>query len=95
VVRMLPVALSLIGSRLKTDAVLLIGWFGPRGLASIVFALVAVESVAMPHAEFLLQVVALTILGSVVLHGISAVPLVDRFAARNPAPDTGTGEAAA
>jgi len=95
VVRMLPVALSLIGSRLRTDAVLLIGWFGPRGLASIVFALVAVESVAMPHAEFLLQVVALTILGSVVLHGISAVPLVDRFAARNPAPDTGTGEAAA
>jgi len=95
VVRMLPVALSLIGSRLKTDAVLLIGWFGPRGLASIVFALVAVKSVAMPHAEFLLQVVALTILGSVVLHGISAMPLVDRFVARNPAPEAGTGEAAA
>ena len=95
IVRMLPVALSLIGSHLKPDAVLLIGWFGPRGLASIVFALIAVKSVAMPHAEFLLQVVALTILGSVVLHGISAVPLVDRFVARNPAPETATGEAAA
>ena len=81
---MLPVALSLIGSRLRADAVLLIGWFGPRGLASIVFALVAAKSGHLPHAEFLFQVVALTILGSVVLHGISAVPLVDRFVARNP-----------
>ena len=84
VVRMLPVVLSLIGSGLKRDAVLLIGWFGPRGLASIVFALIAAESAHIPHGEFLFQVVALTIIGSVFLHGISAVPLVDRFVARNP-----------
>jgi NhaP-type Na+/H+ or K+/H+ antiporter len=95
VVRMLPVAVSLIGTRLKPDAVLLMGWFGPRGLASIVFALIAAKSVPLPHAEFLLQVVALTILGSVVLHGISAVPLVDRFVARNPVPADGAGEVAA
>ncbi len=93
VVRMIPVALALLGSRLRPDAVLLVGWFGPRGLASIVFALIAVESATLPHAEFLLQVVALTILGSVVLHGISAVPLVDRFVARNP-PETETATAA-
>ncbi len=85
VVRMLPVAVSLVGTRLRADAVLLIGWFGPRGLASIVFALIAAKSANIPHADFLFQVVALTILGSVVLHGISAVPLVDRFVARNPA----------
>jgi NhaP-type Na+/H+ or K+/H+ antiporter len=94
VIRMLPVALSLIGSGVKRDAVLLIGWFGPRGLASIVFALIAMESVALPHADFLMQVVALTIVGSVVLHGISAVPLVDRFVARNPVPADGAIDAA-
>jgi NhaP-type Na+/H+ or K+/H+ antiporter len=85
-VRMVPVAVSLIGGGFRRDAVLLMGWFGPRGLASIVFALIAVKSVNLPHAEFLLQVVVLTILGSVVLHGISAVPLVNRFVRANPQP---------
>lgn len=82
VVRMLPVALSMIGSRMRPATILLMGWFGPRGLASIVFALIAVRSAELPHAEFLLQVVGLTILASVVLHGISAMPLVDLYVAR-------------
>jgi NhaP-type Na+/H+ or K+/H+ antiporter len=79
VVRMVPVAISMIGSRLDRSSVLLMGWFGPRGLASIVFGLIAIESVELPHAHVVTQVVALTVLASVVLHGVSAVPLVDRF----------------
>jgi NhaP-type Na+/H+ or K+/H+ antiporter len=78
-VRMVPVAISMIGSHIGRPAVLLMGWFGPRGLASIVFGLIAVESVELPHAHLVTQVVALTVLASVVLHGVSAVPLVDRF----------------
>jgi NhaP-type Na+/H+ or K+/H+ antiporter len=79
VVRMVPVAVSMIGSRMDRPSVLLMGWFGPRGLASIVFGLIAVESVELPHAHVVTQVVALTVAASVVLHGVSAVPLVDRF----------------
>jgi NhaP-type Na+/H+ or K+/H+ antiporter len=79
VVRMGPVAISMIGSRMGRPSVLLMGWFGPRGLASIVFGLIAIESVELPHAHVVTQVVALTIVASVVLHGVSAVPLVGRF----------------
>ena len=44
VIRMIPVAISLIGTRLRPDTTLIMGWFGPRGLASVVFALMAYES---------------------------------------------------
>jgi NhaP-type Na+/H+ or K+/H+ antiporter len=79
VVRMVPVAISMIGSRIDRPSVLLMGWFGPRGLASIVFGLITIESVELPHAHLVTQVVALTVLASVMLHGVSAVPLVNRF----------------
>ena len=74
VVRMVPVALSLIGSGLDRPAVLFVGWFGPRGLASIVFALLALE--ALGHeADDAVAVIAVTILLSVLAHGLSAAPL--------------------
>jgi sodium/hydrogen antiporter len=82
-IRMLPVAVALIGSGLRADTVAFIGWFGPRGLASVVFSLIALEELSStPVAVPLLQVVTLTILGSVVLHGITAKPLAARFGER-------------
>ncbi|MFC3736207.1 cation:proton antiporter [Paractinoplanes deccanensis] len=77
-VRMLPVALSLIGARFKASTVLFVGWFGPRGLASIVFALLAVEELG-PSADTAVAVIVLTVLISVVAHGLSAGPLAARY----------------
>lgn len=78
VVRMVPVALSLIGTRFKTPTVAFLGWFGPRGLASILFALFLIEE-QLPNGGRLLDIVSLTALLSVILHGATAVPLADRF----------------
>ncbi|MHA7240794.1 cation:proton antiporter domain-containing protein [Arthrobacter sp. TMS1-12-1] len=74
VVRMIPVALSLIGSGVDRSTVLFVGWFGPRGLASIVFALLAREALG-PRADDAVAVIAVTILLSVLAHGFSAGPL--------------------
>ncbi|MFD3808955.1 cation:proton antiporter [Streptomyces sp. NPDC058619] len=78
VVRMLPVALSLAGSGLRPCTVAYIGWFGPRGLASVVLALLVVEE-HVPGVELLGRVVAITVGLSVLLHGVSAVPLAERY----------------
>jgi NhaP-type Na+/H+ or K+/H+ antiporter len=55
-----------------------IGWFGPRGLASIVFALLALER-GVPDSEVLLTTVVVTVSLSVVLHGLTSVPLVAAY----------------
>ncbi len=75
IVRMAPVALALVGTPLRRDTVALIGWFGPRGLASVVFLLVAFDELGPDHpaTRSLLGVVAWTVLLSVFLHGLSAV----------------------
>ncbi len=76
VVRCIPVAISLIGSGLDKETVLFVGWFGPRGLASVVFALLAVEELgADGGVGRAIAAVSFTILLSVVLHGVSAGPL--------------------
>jgi NhaP-type Na+/H+ or K+/H+ antiporter len=80
VVRMLPVAISLWGSHARAPTVLFIGWFGPRGLASIVFAVV-VEDIHQAHSPSILTATYLTVGLSVLLHGLSASPLVNRYAA--------------
>jgi NhaP-type Na+/H+ or K+/H+ antiporter len=89
VVRMLPVALSLIGSRLDRSTVLFVGWFGPRGLASLVFTLLALEALG-PVADEAVALVAVTVLLSVLVHGLSAGPLARRYgraaAAAGPEP---------
>jgi NhaP-type Na+/H+ or K+/H+ antiporter len=74
IIRMVPVALSLIGSGLDRPSVLFIGWFGPRGLASVVFALLALEELGetLPEVNRAVATVVLTVTLSVVLHGISA-----------------------
>lgn len=88
VVRMLPVFLCVSGMGQHPDTKLFIGWFGPRGLASIVF-IVMVGAENLPEKEVLIATVTWTIVGSVVLHGISANLLAksygDRVKARNGA----------
>jgi NhaP-type Na+/H+ or K+/H+ antiporter len=82
VVRMLPVAISLAGTHLRRATVAFIGWFGPRGLASVVFTLLALEEIEHSgDGQLLLQTVTWTILLSVLLHGISASPLAARYGA--------------
>jgi sodium/hydrogen antiporter len=88
-VRMVPVALSTWGAGLDRDTVLFVGWFGPRGLASLVFALLALEDLGSA-ADHAVAVIALTVLMSVVAHGLTAGPLATRYgraeAPRSPAP---------
>jgi hypothetical protein len=89
VIRMLPVAVALAGARLGRPAVLFIGWFGPRGLASVVFGLLALEDLAEPAARPALTVIAFTVLLSVLAHGLTADPLASRYGPRlTPPPGT-------
>ncbi|WP_265520165.1 cation:proton antiporter [Oerskovia flava] len=82
VLRMVPVALALLGTGLRAPTVAFVGWFGPRGLASVVFALITVEELEL--VEPVRQAVAtigLTVLLSVLAHGLSADPLAARYGA--------------
>jgi len=82
VIRMVPVAIALIGTHLRPTTLAFMGWFGPRGLASVVFTLLALEEIDPSGGSgMLLQTVTWTILLSVVLHGISASPLAARYGA--------------
>ena len=80
VVRMVPVAVALVGTRLGWATVSLVAWFGPRGLASVVFALLALEELGSPTAGHAVAVITFTVLLSVVLHGVTAEPLAARYA---------------
>ncbi len=79
IVRMLPVAISLWGTHALGPTVAFMGWFGPRGLASIVFA-VMVEDAHLAHAGTIVAATYLTVGLSVLVHGLSAAPLVSRYA---------------
>ena len=81
VVRMLPVFLCLIGKGLKQDTLLFMGWFGPRGLASIVFVVMVIAE-KLPGNDTIVAVVVWTIILSVLLHGLSANPLASLYGAR-------------
>ena len=77
-VRMVPVALACWGAGLDRKTVLFVGWFGPRGLASLVFALLALEDLG-PAADDVVAIIGVTVLLSVVAHGLSAGPLAARY----------------
>jgi NhaP-type Na+/H+ or K+/H+ antiporter len=77
-IRMLPVFLSLAGSKLTTLDKLFIGWFGPRGLASIVFAVIIVNS-GLPNSGTMSMVVVMTVILSVLAHGITANPWANAY----------------
>lgn len=72
VVRMLPVAISMIGAHLRLPTILYMGWFGPRGIASLVFAAIVVEETEAGQVETLVTTIVLVVALSVVLHGMTA-----------------------
>ena len=78
VVRMVPVAIALLGTRSRPPTVMYLGWFGPRGLASIVFAVLVVEA-NVPHDATIVDAAVMTVIASIVLHGLTAGPLTDRY----------------
>ncbi|THJ47836.1 cation:proton antiporter [Aeromonas veronii] len=81
--RMVPVWLSLIGTGLKPELKLFIGWFGPRGLASIVFAVMVLQNEpSLIGQRPIIATVLCTIILSVILHGLTANPWVERFKPR-------------
>ena len=84
VIRMLPVALSVVGLGASTGAKLFLGWFGPRGLASIVF-LVIVAQEKLPGGDILIGTTVVTVVLSVIGHGLSANPLSAALGARSKA----------
>ena len=81
VVRMVPVALAMLRAGARRPTVAFLGWFGPRGLASIVFAVILVEEADLVHESVLLNTIFLTVGLSVLLHGLTATPLAGRYAA--------------
>ena len=81
IVRMLPVAAALIGTGARRPTVAFLGWFGPRGLASIVFAVLVIEEGGLPHDHLILVTIYAAIGLSVLAHGLTAAPLADRYAA--------------
>ena len=79
-VRMIPVAIAMVGSHAGTPTLGFMGWFGPRGLASIVFAVIVVEESNLPHSDLIVLAIYLTVGLSVFAHGMTAAPLADRYA---------------
>jgi NhaP-type Na+/H+ or K+/H+ antiporter len=82
-VRMLPVGLALLGTRLHISSVLFVGWFGPRGLASIILGLIFLEQKTnLPVEPIIISAIIATVLLSVFAHGISAAPAINLYARR-------------
>jgi len=81
-IRMLPIFISLTGTGVSTEAKWFLGWFGPRGLASIVFAVIVLNQ-HLPHAHTITTTVALTIIFSIILHGVTATPWAERWGKQN------------
>ncbi|HET9967538.1 MAG TPA: cation:proton antiporter [Streptosporangiaceae bacterium] len=80
VIRMAPVAVALAGSGLDRATIALVAWFGPRGLASVVFCLLALEELGNPAADHAAAIISFTVVLSVVIHGATADPLAGRYA---------------
>jgi NhaP-type Na+/H+ or K+/H+ antiporter len=78
-IRMIPIALALLGSGIRLPTFLFLGWFGPRGLASILFVLLILEEAEIPHHAEILSITVITVALSVILHGISASPLATLY----------------
>jgi NhaP-type Na+/H+ or K+/H+ antiporter len=79
VLRMVPVALALMGSGLDRTTVVFIGWFGPRGLASIVFGIIAIDALPAAEGQSIIALITLTVILSVLVHGVTARPLARRY----------------
>ncbi|MGB7336672.1 MAG: cation:proton antiporter [Salaquimonas sp.] len=86
IVRILPIWVSLTGTSLALKEKLFLGWFGPRGLASILFTLIMMAEFEFPNEEEFLACVSMTVFMSVILHGITATPFANRISGENPKP---------
>ena len=93
VVRMAPVLVALAGARLDWATNILVAWFGPRGLASVVFALLALEELGHAAAGPAVAVITITVVISIVAHGATAEPLAIRYANRLARPAAGGSDA--
>jgi NhaP-type Na+/H+ or K+/H+ antiporter len=80
IARMLPVAIAMIGTHARPPTLGFLGWFGPRGLASIVFAVIVIEEANLPNEHLIVLAIYLTVGLSVFAHGLTASPLADRYA---------------
>ncbi|MEE9369699.1 MAG: sodium:proton antiporter [Pontiella sp.] len=81
-VRLIPAAISLAGMKLRPDTQLFLGWFGPRGIASILFVLLVLEEAELAAGEQIFSIVVFTVLLSIVAHGMTAMPATRWYAAR-------------
>jgi NhaP-type Na+/H+ or K+/H+ antiporter len=90
IIRMLPMFVSLAGTGETTESKLFLGWFGPRGLASLVFAII-VYNTDLPNKQILGMVVVCTVFLSAVLHGVTANPWANALAARVARTEGGAG----
>lgn len=88
VIRMVPVAISLLGAGLDRSTVAFLGWFGPRGIASILYLLMAVLQIGAEGHRRVFAVITLTVLLSIFLHGMSAVPFSRVFPEEKPSPNS-------
>jgi sodium/hydrogen antiporter len=80
VVRMVPVVIGMLGTHARPPTLALLGWFGPRGLASIVFAVIVIEESQLPHEHLIVLAIYITVGLSVFAHGLTASPLANRYA---------------
>jgi len=80
IVRMAPVAISLVGKGLSIPSKLYLGWFGPRGAASILYVLLVVDKHNLSGGNTIFNVTVITVLLSVFLHGLTAVPGASAYA---------------
>jgi NhaP-type Na+/H+ or K+/H+ antiporter len=80
-IRMVPVFVSLAGLGVSLEGKLFLGWFGPRGLASIVFAVIVLNA-NLPNGRMLAHVMVWTVILSIIFHGITANPWAKGFGRR-------------
>jgi NhaP-type Na+/H+ or K+/H+ antiporter len=78
--RMIPVAIAMARTGMETATIAYLGWFGPRGLATIVFAAEVVEEANVPGVDTITDVAVITVALSVLAHGLTAFPGSQRYA---------------
>ena len=81
-VRMIGVAVSLLGLSLRLDTQLFLGWFGPRGIASVLYVLLVLDQDRLPNRDLIFTIVVITVLLSVFAHGVTAFPGANWYARR-------------
>ena len=81
-VRMVSVVISMVGAKIRQVTNLFLGWFGPRGIASILYVFIVLESEHLPGLDLIYAAAMITVLFSIVAHGITAAPAANRYGHR-------------